>query len=517
MPPEGVPPRAGVKSFLELTVEDCQLRWRLERQEPGGSDIPATGSEKIDLSDRRKANVAMLSDLLRHAEDGNRRDALSTDLYRDLLRVVGHELFDLLFCDPTLRRLAADQLEQLRDGKIALFRITLSFKGTSSEFLTRLPWEYACTPLGDDTFGAVGGVFLARKAELVLSRRLDISRTRRLEYATWPIRVLLVASSPERDPRKGIPLLPVDAGAIVSKLEDLQANGYIKLTKLIEEPAPDYPVEGYEWKVTREAVTAKVIATDPVIIHFLGHGRNFGGAGHLAFARPNGDADWITDEEFARLIDRSHSFTLAFLQACESALPDPYVSFSGVARKLAREGLPAVVAMQYRVKASTANTFAAAFYDALLKEGLKIDHAVERGRESIAGLSDPHERLGVGLPVVYLNTDRGLTDPEASPPNPRRAQPLDRNDVDEILPCPRCGNATRLAHNVCRHCGLRLRCSGCSQRLEDPLGDLFCSGCGLEMSQAAVEADAVKRPAGAPDATTPARATLGALRRADTG
>ena len=97
---------------------------------------------------------------------------------------------------------------------------------------------------------------------------------------------------------------------------------------------------------------------------------------------------------------------LAFLQACETAsaaAPDPYVSFSGVARQLAALGLPAVIAMQYRIKAELATAFADAFYDALITENKPVDMAVEAGRQAIGDVHDDRDRLAFGLPVVYLS------------------------------------------------------------------------------------------------------------------
>lgn len=503
---------------LEMTVTDGHLSWRLEERDGEEADSPTVGGGSLDLRPRRRANLTMLSDLLRHAEDGTRRDALSSDLYRDLLRVVGHELFDLLFYDPALRNKVAIQLTQLRDRKVALFRIVLSFDGDHSGFLAGLPWEYICTPVGDEEFGPQG-VFLAQTAELVLSRHLQIARARTFENTNWPVRVLLIASSPNYDPddEHHRTLNPVVATQMLTKLTELDQAGYIDLHQLVEDPH-DHPVEGHEWQVTRQAVIDKVREIDPTILHFLGHGRNFRGAGHLAFAFPNGAVDWIPDSEFADLINRAPSFNLAFLQACESALPDPYVSFSGVANHLAGRGLPAVVAMQYRVRSSIANQFASKFYDALLIDRLPVDHAVERGRESILGRADPHERMSFGLPVVYLSTYRGLGNRQAQSPEPHRALVLDRNDVEDVVACVRCGEPIRNGDKVCRWCGLRRRCSQCGHTFGSPEAQRFCETCGESLNQSALDEDKVKRPVGSPDeVTAPARATLNALRGADAG
>lgn len=506
-------------SLLEMEVIDKRLRWALYRCTGDDHERIAGNTVELLLSARRQKTITMLSDLLRHAEDGSRRDALSPDLYDDLLRVVGHELFDLLFWGGDIRSSVADQLAQLRDRHVQLFRITLTFKGDTEAFFARLPWEYACTPVGDADLPEEG-VFLAQRAELVLSRHLNIRRSRRLEYASWPIPVLLVVSSPEQDPAddKRCKLMAVNPTQIVHKLIGLEEQGFIQLHRLIEEP-PEHPDPNYAWRVTRGAVAEMVEQRDPVIVHFLGHGRNFEGAGHLAFARDDGTVDWVPDHEFARLVEKSPRFNLAFLQACESALPDPYVSFSGVARHLAGKGLPAVVAMQYGVRSSTANLFAGAFYDALLTERLAIDHAVEKGRARILGDADENIRLSFGLPVVYLSSDRGLTDPSAMPPNQHRNPALEGKGSGDAIPCPRCGQEMTSSQKVCRWCGLRVRCGKCESRFEDPDRDRFCADCGQRLDQTPYDDDTIKRAPGVVvgAATKPARATLTALQGEDSG
>jgi len=160
-------------SLLELEVDGKQMRWRIDHCAGGKSQRVAGGKADLQLSQRRRVTITMLSNLLRHAEDGKRRDALSKDLYLDLLRVVGHELFDLLFVGADLRLRVANELNLLRDHGVHMFRIKLTFDGDTEEWLASLPWEYACTPVGDADLPK-NGIFLAQRAELVLSRRLIV-------------------------------------------------------------------------------------------------------------------------------------------------------------------------------------------------------------------------------------------------------------------------------------------------------------------------------------------------------
>ncbi len=260
-----------------------------------------------------------------------------------------------------------------------------------------------------------------------------------------------------------------------------------------------------------------VFAFQPEIIHFIGHGHCADGAGALAFAAESGEVDWVTDDEFARVANRSKALKLAFLQACKSALPDPYVSFSGVARTLAASGLPAVVGMQYRVTSSAANAFAVEFYDALLSRGLPISYAVQAARDEL-GEERGEERHAFGLPVLYLTQDAVLARPPGDPPSvPDRGTSVDRGDVPNVIVmCPRCeAELEGLQQKVCHRCALRLRCPepDCGQRYADALNDRFCRNCTAPVRQIPYSRDAVDEVASVTSGgTTPARAALAVLR-----
>lgn len=509
-------------SVLDIDVfEPGRMRWQLEHCLGSSRRTVKKGTENLILNERRRKTIGMLSDLLRHAEDRMRRDALSPDLYRDMLIVVGHELFDLLFVGDPLRMAVRDEIDALRDRETGLLRIKLEFEADREGWLASLPWEYACTPVGDSRFWR-RSVFLAETAELVLSRRLFVENARSLEKERWPVPVLLVSSSPRTDPKEPKltdpdsdqpkELTRVNSAPIVAKLKELELRNFISLTILAEDP-PEHPSRDYEWRVTRAAVEKAIEDSDPVIVHFLGHGRSMDGVGSLALTSDNGDVDWISDEHFAALVRKSPRFTLAFLQACESALPAPYVSFSGVARHLVDAGLPAVVAMQYQVAAHTANEFAAAFYDALLEEQLSVDHAVERGRERILGDANSDERMKFGLPVVYLQSEQSLTDPLASKPMLHRTTALQRHDTEVPIICARCTTENAPWSMYCRMCTLQLRCEKCETPYLDALRDNICSQCREPIKRDPQGRDEVERAPGTVtgEATKPARATLRAL------
>jgi hypothetical protein len=433
------------------------------------------------------ATIDLLGDLLRHHSDVSHDDLISDELYEELLRVAGRELFDLLFVD-SLRSNIAAALNRVSGCETDLLRIKLSFQGDHQAWLSELPWEYLHTPLDDMHFDAPG-VFLAKRAELMLSRRLESRALRKLGDAV-PLDVLLICPRPPQ--RAAGDPVPVNPDRVIEKLTELETAGRVRLEPLID-PASDVPVEDPQW-VTRQAVK-EAIREHPrghVIVHFMGHGRREDGKGQLLLTRADGRPHWIDAVAFAELFERQ-SIKLVVLQACESAVPDQYVPFSGVAMALARAGLPAVVAMQYRIKTGVATAFTEAFYNKLLNENTAIDVAVEAGRERLADHPEARDRMAFGHPVVYLTSHDGMLLDEP----PARPASIDRNDrpgPDGY--CPQCGAERRSSSRVCPRCGLQLRCAHCGNEIPDPMHDELCDSCGERVPRRPWSADGFV-PAGA--------------------
>ena len=382
---------------------------------------------------RAGAKIDLLVDLLRHHSDLTHDDLISDALYAKLLAAAGRELFELLFVGG-LNADVAQALGRFTEEEIDLLRVKLSFEGHSQPWLAGLPWEYLHTPLGDAHFDEPG-VFLWDQAELMLSRRLEARNVRPIGDAT-PLNVLLVCPRPPHRGDEDPEVEQVDPTKVIEKFQTLAAKGKIRLHTLIDDPSEE-PVERPE-RVTRSALLRRVKdkTQAPVILHFLGHGRNFGGEGQLLLSRADGTQDWIDARHFADSVKR-RSVKLVFLQACESALPDQYIPFSSVAERLALSGRPAVVAMQYRIKTELATAFTEGFYDELLLNNSPIDVAVEAGRVRIDGEMDDRDRLAFGLPVVYLASHEGMLLDEQSAPG---EEPVDRKDQPRASdPCPNCG------------------------------------------------------------------------------
>jgi CHAT domain-containing protein len=76
---------------------------------------------------------------------------------------------------------------------------------------------------------------------------------------------------------------------------------------------------------------------------------------------------------------------LVFLNACRTAGEAPWLAETmGWAKQFMRAGAGAFVGSLWAVRSSAARTFAEAFYDALVTQGLALGTASLRARQSIA-------------------------------------------------------------------------------------------------------------------------------------
>jgi len=425
------------------------------------------------IDPRGRESITLLEKVLRYAIDqAETEDSLHPELYKELLNVLGRELFEVLLANEHVRSRVVEQLRRVKDEEISL-RINLSFDGDDEQasWLRGLPWEYMHTPIDDDSLG-VGGGFLSEHAELLLSRRLQVASRLLGGDEGSKLTVLLVSSSPkELEPQIAA------TGSAQQIAEVLKKLPLFTLEELIENPPDPAVPTDYKWLVTYKNLRERVEALNPDVVHFVGHGQCRSKRGELALVNPDGSADWIGDCDFAEAVCQGKNLKLVFLQACESALPPPYIGLSGVAQQVASKEVPAVIAMQYPIKAGTANKFAVAFYNAL-GENLDVDVAVERGRAAIRRTDDPaeRERLSFGLPVVYLSSYGALLARKGD------GQSRIGSKSDAGTPGPPaclCGKLPVGDEEFCIRCGLPRRCQNHASPVPFPLGARHCPTCGL--------------------------------------
>jgi len=470
---------------LSLEVKDATISWRVDKGRLDGYTSNLAKNDEPFVWDERRAEtiellislLQLLTDLLRDRplSDDNPIYIEAQDAFNRLVRILGEQLYEVLFAG-TIGMLLEQQLNE--DG-VDLVRIQLEFTGQRAEKLSSWPWEYLHRRREEKKFHS--GDFLALVTQLVLNRRLTpgtILSDTSLSTSP-PVRVLLVAASP-RD------LTAVNASAVKTVIKELNrksplqgADLLIDLDDDLVEP-PFELSEDYRPAASFAAFKKKIQTFKPHIVHFIGHGqRKPSGGGQLAFVGADGRKDWWDDEDFARAVAAVKGVKLVFLQACESALPDPYIGISGVARMVAHRDIPAVVAMQYKVEKEVADMFATTFYQALT-QGMPVDLAVKIGRNAISDMQQIQSKA-FGLPVLYLRNHEGMF---ASHPS---GAGLD------AIPCPKCGNKQPPKANFCETCRTQFRCLHCGKRIEAPLTASFCSSCGHQLGQAPAAQGAPER------------------------
>jgi CHAT domain-containing protein len=459
-------------NILQLSFGD-RIYWTLRggvnsMLDKGDVELPPVGSQSL----RRRAIDFLQALLFEYRES----EPPSSSRLEDLLGLIGEQLFELAFHGETLNRLV-QQLQALDDKQIELLRIELEFVGPEEAWLSTLPWEYIRTPFAFSP----PGVFLALlPTEIVLIRRLKVGRESdtRTFAADRPWDTLVICCSPQGDPE----LAPVDSG-YVREVTTRQSDSFRVVDDIRERP-PGAPMVANPEFMTVARVGFLLTKYKPHIVHFVGHGRRNKGIGELAFEAVDGTTDWVSDERVALLFARSPNLKLVFLQACESALPNPHLAMSGVAKRVAGMNIPAVVAMQDKVQPLVANTFAEGFYTALA-ENKSVDLAVKAGRDALNQAGGVNQRMGFGLPVLYLRGDYGgmIKPPKDTPGG---APPAQRR-----IKCPRCETFISADASFCNNCGLAFTCPEqsadghpCGMRWDNPLGNR-CERCNKRIKQVA--------------------------------
>ena len=101
------------------------------------------------------------------------------------------------------------------------------------------------------------------------------------------------------------------------------------------------------------------------------------------------------------LLHDHEALRLIFLNACQGAQGGRSDPFAGVAQRLAQQGAPAVLAMQFPVTDGAAIALSQAFYQALA-DGLPADTALSEARKAIAAQGNP---LEWATPVLFSRSE----------------------------------------------------------------------------------------------------------------
>ena len=248
--------------------------------------------------------------------------------------------------------------------------------------LAALPWEFLFDPGRGD--------FVTLSTGSPLVRYIPLPTSMAPLLVTPPIRILAVAVSPS-----DLDGLDVERERtrLNAAMESIQAKGLVELTW----------VPGQTWQDFTEALWEGPWH----ILHFIGHGGfdENRQEGIVAFARPDGKADYKRATSLGRILGDHEPLRLAVLNACDTGRSDVTDVFSSTAGTLVRKGTPAVVAMQYEITDEAAIELSRSFYGAVAR-GIPVDTALTEARKGLATTFE--DTLEWGTPVLYLQAPDGV-------------------------------------------------------------------------------------------------------------
>src|SRR5262249_14407665 len=166
------------------------------------------------------------------------------------------------------------------------------------------------------------------------------------------------------------------------------------------------------------------------IFHFIGHGRFDPDPevqdGILMLESDDGKSYPVSGQLLGMHLEEHRPLRLVILNACEGARSSLSHAFGGTAQSLVQHGIPAVVAMQFKITDNAAITFASEFY-AAIADYYPVDAALAQSRLAIRG-EDNH--LEWATPALYMRSpdgrifDSGDADARREPAPPRDAGPV---------------------------------------------------------------------------------------------
>ena len=222
-------------------------------------------------------------------------------------------------------------------------------------------------------------------------RYLELARPTSPMRIAAPLRVLGMAASPD-----DLPLLDVDRERclVEEATAELRRNGLLELTWL----------QGGWRELHRELRPGRA---EWHVFHFLGHG-GFDSQladGVVVVVNGRGEAESISATNLARLLGDHDSLRLVVLNSCDGARGDQLDIFSSSAATIVRRGIPAVLAMQFKISDRAAIELSRSFYESIVDE-LPIEMALAEARKSVA-VALPGT-LEWGTPVLYMRARDGV-------------------------------------------------------------------------------------------------------------
>lgn len=293
-------------------------------------------------------------------------------------RELGGKLFDAVFGNEVRACLRSSLDEAYRQDETGL-RLKLRLQEVPE--LADLPWEFLLDPSHDR--------FLAQSNQTPIVRYIEMAERIKPLTLNLPLQVLVMISSPADHVRLDVER---ERSLLQEALRSLSVQGKVRM-KFLE-------------KATLATLQRCLREETYHVFHFIGHGGFDKKAeeGVLVLEDEQGRGWQAGAHRIGTLLHDHRSLRLAVLNSCEGARNSRTDPFTGVATTLIRQGVPAVIAMQFEITDDAAITFASEFYTALA-EGFPVDAAMAEARKAI--YAQPND-VEWGTPVLYMCSSDGV-------------------------------------------------------------------------------------------------------------
>lgn len=337
-------------------------------------------------------------------------------LKKEPLIEIGKQLTALLFPSEQIRNLFKRAIDEAGGEGCVRLRLIINHPK-----LAQLPWEFCYLPVAEGEEDSYDNfVALNPKYSIVRHEALDTKPPELSKEGQDDLRLLAVTANVESGGYRELDL-DSEKEAIQEALQKFSVDG-IKLTwePFLENPTAQELIQSLDQKAD--------------LFHFAGHGKfeitdidpeseENKGAGSLILLKDKTDNSPapFSASLLAKHLHRA-GVRVAVLGACESGRRDGISPWTGVAPTLIKEGIAAVIAMQYEVLDVLAMPFSQRFYTAIAS-GLAIDEAVSLGRLEMyreAGEGG----IDWGIPVLYMRSSNGVIFPEIAKKEPTTANEL---------------------------------------------------------------------------------------------
>ncbi|NET29890.1 CHAT domain-containing protein [Okeania sp. SIO1I7] len=304
---------------------------------------------------------------------------------------VGEVLFEALF-DSQLREYFLAYYQEIVKNKQKNLAVVLEINERAMPEVVAYPWELMCLP---EKYNQ-GEIYFSTDRKLSFYRcRYQLKESEKVSIKInkgEQLKIALVVSRPTAD----------------SQLSNVEYEPVQKYLKRVDVEQEQVKFLGVMDSLDFYEIVERLEANKPDIFHFIGHGqlieKDGEEVGQIAFANEFGKADWKDAKTFGRLFN-GHTPKIVILQACETGKQSETNAFSSVASRLMLQGIPVVIAMQYKISNLTAVSFVKEFYSRIIK-GDSVEEAVQKARFKLS-IENGYERRDFATPVIFMGVQDG--------------------------------------------------------------------------------------------------------------